>query len=83
MMNPKKHAVTVKEVLEVFKNCLELSEKDIAFCFGMSKMSVVNELTSAKAYDKMMFVEFLEFIGRIAYTKYRAPGDPISEYQLY
>jgi hypothetical protein len=45
MRNPKKNAVTVKECINVFKVCTDLSEKDIAFCFGMCKMSVINELT--------------------------------------
>jgi len=26
---------------------VQMAEKDVAFCFGMSKMSVVNELTQS------------------------------------
>ena len=36
----------------------------------MSKMTVRDEVANHAEYDKLRFPEFLEFIGRIAYTKY-------------
>lgn len=33
-------------------------------------MTVRDEIQSREEYDKLRFVEFLEFIGRVAYTKY-------------
>ena len=39
--------------------------------YGMSKMTVVSEMQSYKAYQKMEMVEWLEFIGRISDLKYR------------
>jgi hypothetical protein len=52
-----------------------MAEKDISFCFGMSKMTVVKESLNYKDYQTMKFVEFLEFIGRIADIKFRGSAD--------
>lgn len=43
-----------------------LSDEDLNYCFGMSKMTVIDELTHAKKYFKLKYVEFLEFIARLA-----------------
>lgn len=60
---------------EGFRNCLEivtrgsdieLSEKEARFCFGMSKMTVKDEMKNHQEYDKLRFPEFLEFLGRVA-----------------
>lgn len=60
---------------EGFRNCLdivtrgsdiELSEKEARFCFGMSKMTVKDEMKNHQEYDKLRFAEFLEFLGRVA-----------------
>ena len=50
---------------------LGVTEQDITYAYGMSKMTVVAEVPQYAAYMKMEFVEFLEFIGRIASAKYR------------
>ena len=42
------------------------------FCFGMSNMAVTNEPAQYKQYGIMEFVEFLEFIGRVADCKFRS-----------
>ena len=50
---------------------IDVSEKDIALAYGMSKMTVVDELKHYKQYGKMEFVEWLEFIGRISDIRFR------------
>eukprot|EP01017_Pseudomicrothorax_dubius_P016222 TRINITY_DN1841_c0_g4_i1.p1 TRINITY_DN1841_c0_g4~~TRINITY_DN1841_c0_g4_i1.p1 ORF type:complete len:342 (+),score=73.87 TRINITY_DN1841_c0_g4_i1:49-1026(+) len=48
---------------------LELSSKEIIKLFSYSKMSIINELDSNKSrisYTSMQFVEFLEFLVRLA-----------------
>jgi hypothetical protein len=47
-----------------------LSQKDALFCYGMSKMTVANENENNKSYFKLLFVEFLEMIGRVADFKF-------------
>jgi len=54
---------------------LSMSEKDVTFCYGMSKMTVYDELNHNDNYFKLKFVEFLEFIARLAHLKYRAMAD--------
>ena len=49
---------------------VELSVKEVRFSFGMSKMTVRDEIGNREEYEKLRYVEFLEFIGRIAWTKY-------------
>ena len=43
----------------------------VIYCFGMSKMHVVDETKYRATYNEMSYVEFLEFLGRCAYYKYR------------
>lgn len=46
--NPTMKALTKKEALNLIKSAgINIPEKDMSFCFGMSKMSVLNELTQA------------------------------------
>ena len=51
---------------------LGMSEKEVTHCYGMSKMTVYNEITQFEKYDQLKFVEFLEFIARLANIKYKA-----------
>ena len=51
---------------------LLLTEKDAYFCYGMCKMTCVNEAEeSTMRYKRLQFVELLELIGRIADVKFR------------
>jgi hypothetical protein len=43
-----------------------LSEKDIQRCFGMSKITTRDEIDDYKLNHQLKFVEFLEFLGRVA-----------------
>ena len=48
-----------------------VSEMDVKFAFGMCKMTVVSEANAFKEYNRIQFVEFLEFIGRLAYIRFK------------
>ena len=41
-------------------------EKDVIWAFALSKSTISNEFTKRKDYNSLIFVEFLEFIWRIA-----------------
>lgn len=45
---------------------LVIKDEVVKYCFGMSKMLVVDDNTNNKQYFKLKFVEFLEFFARIA-----------------
>ena len=69
---PKYESDGLKRCKELIgrKSNVQLSDKETVFCFGMSKMTVRDEVANHAEYDKLRFPEFLEFIGRIANTKY-------------
>ena len=48
-----------------------LNSKDTIFCYGMSKITLANENEKNKNYFKLLFVEFLEMIGRVADLKFK------------
>ena len=48
------------------ENKLGISESNIAFAYGYCHMTVINEARHWKKYLCLEFVEFLEFIGRLA-----------------
>jgi hypothetical protein len=48
------------------------SEKEVTMCFGLSKMTVLDEVNSYDRYHRLTFHEFFEFIGRIAERKGKA-----------
>lgn len=50
---------------------LNVADKDVLFCFAMSKMMVTNEVSNYDKYNKMLWPEFLEFIGRLADIKFK------------
>ena len=55
---------------------LNMNARDAVMCYGMSKMTVVFEMAKGpNPYKKMQFVEFLEFIGRVAEEKYKLVED--------
>ena len=49
---------------------LQLSDKEVKLCYGMSKMTIKDEVKNYEDYKKLKLVEFLEFIGRMAYQKF-------------
>ncbi len=60
-------------VMDLFtkKSDCFLSQKDALFCYGMSKITVANENEQNKNYHRLLFVEFLEMIGRVADFKFK------------
>ena len=52
---------------------LKINLRDVIACYGLSKMTIANEMNfkGANPYLKLIFVEFLEFIGRIAELEYK------------
>lgn len=50
-----------------------MSEKEVRFCFGMSKMTVANEVGKFSDYFMPKLVEFYEFLGRAASIKFEDP----------
>lgn len=49
---------------------MDITEKAIRFCFGMSKMTVKDEVANHDEYEKLKLTEYLEFIGRVAHVKF-------------
>ena len=50
---------------------VNMFDKDAMYCYGMSKMTVVDEVKHSKRYDKCELTEFCEFIARVADLKYK------------
>lgn len=50
---------------------LKMTYTQALFCFGMSKMTTVNESEESNKYKRLQFVEFLEMIGRAADQKFK------------
>ena len=58
---------------------VNMLEKDAFYCFGMSKMTVVDEVHGGlEKYNQMKLVEFFEYLGRAAHLKFSALDDPLS-----
>ena len=51
---------------------INIGVREAVQCFGMSKMTVKDEMVKGyNPYKKLVYVEFLEFLGRIAQEKYK------------
>jgi len=77
---PRKKTFDFSDAHRMFLNdiaCKPVFKNDeIAYCWGLSKMTVVNEKKNYITYNSLVLVEFLEFLGRLAETRY--PGDSIA-----
>ena len=62
----------IQTLTELFfqRSGLELSLQEVRYCFGMSKMTVRDEIKERYEYDRLAFPEFLEFLGRLAHAKW-------------
>ena len=72
--DPRKKYMSMNDALDLMIKLtpVSLTEKDAYFCYGMSKMTVINEAEeSTIRYKRLQFVELLEMIGRIADVKYK------------
>lgn len=69
--------MTLEDAIDLFfkRSDCGLNYKDITYCYGMSKMTVANENDDGKKYDRLLFVEFLEMIVRVADNKYNKGRD--------
>lgn len=47
---------------------LGISLPEVRYCFGMSKMTVKDEIGQRQEYDRLRHPEFLEFLGRVAHA---------------
>ena len=75
------------EITNVIEMCttdsqLGISEKDINFAYGYSHMTIVNEERTWKKYLQLEFVEFIEFIGRIALARFKNSAPDLVEQPL-
>jgi hypothetical protein len=52
------------------KSALNLKDEVVVKVYAFSKMSILDEMSSADAYDRMVFVEFLESLGRLSNALY-------------
>ena len=50
---------------------LDLLPEQISNCWGLSMMTVKNDITGRKNYIEAQFVEFLEFFARLSALKFR------------
>jgi hypothetical protein len=72
-LTPVKRQITIEDVISMFTRgcCVEgLVEAYLKFCFAMSKMAVSDEPKQYAKHFQMVFVEFLEFVGRISHLKF-------------
>lgn len=77
---PRKRYMNLKNSMDLYsvKTNLFSLPSDVTYCYGMSKMTVVQETKSHyQGYFRMNFSEFLESIGRVAHHLYApTPQNP-------
>jgi hypothetical protein len=54
---------------------MEIPDEKLKFCYAMSKMVVTNEALQYAQYNKLLFPEWLEFIGRLGDLRYKNTAD--------
>ena len=67
----------LQDCQELFYHRTGLLNKEIhvTYCFGMSKMTLVNEVKENKKYMNISFTEFIELIARVADYRYKDDAD--------
>ena len=70
---PNKRYMDLNDAIDLLirRTGLFQAEKEIIHCFGMWKITVVNEILNRKDYNSLSLVEFYEFIPRIAEVFYK------------
>ena len=70
---PRKYYMSRKDAIGLFTkdSGVMIGEKEAMYCFGMSKMTVVEETRKANLYDKLELCELCEMICRVADTKFK------------
>lgn len=68
--HPSKNFMIMDDFIDLFmkKTELNLQERELIYSFGMSKMTIINENSEEgdRLYNRLLFVEFLEAIARVA-----------------
>ena len=77
----KNGIIAFDKIIRMLTDTLVVMTRENAFsCFGMSKMTVADEMNGGAAkYNNMRYVEFLEYISRAAFLKYQGIDAPLSE----
>jgi len=70
----RKFFMNKQDALDLVLNIapIGVADQEVLKCFGYSKMVITNDILDREPYDKIHFVELLEFLERIAESKY--PG---------
>lgn len=65
--------LTINGLKHFLENCcdVEVEPRELIKLFAFSKMNILDEMDGEKSNDKMQFVEFLEFITRVADYVYK------------
>jgi len=65
-----------KDVIALFSkdSAAQIPEKVALQCFGMSKMTIINETKDSKKYDRIELAEMCEMICRCADNKFKTAG---------
>ena len=59
-------------LLLTVRSDIKLTKREATYCFGMSKQTCADESKNGgKQYSRLVFHEFLEFIGRAAEQKFK------------
>jgi hypothetical protein len=69
----QKRYMTVKDAIELVNNKGELRflDRQVIKQFGLSKMPHMDAINNPEFPSRMVFVEFLEFFGRVAYEVFK------------
>lgn len=70
---PRKRFMNRKDAVNLFTkdSSVFIGDKEALYCFGMSKMTVVEETRTAKFYNKLELCELCEMICRVADSKFK------------
>lgn len=69
----KNKAFTVAKAFQVMRDLgLNLSDQAVTYAFGMSQSTVDNETKKAGMYERIIFIEFIEYLCRILYTTFKS-----------
>ena len=71
--SPVAPVMTLEGALDllVAKCDMGLNDRDALYCYGMSKMTIIDENNDHRRYETINFVEFLEMVCRAADTKFK------------
>lgn len=72
--------ISLEGYKKLIKNSgLQIKDEVVVKVFAFSKMSILDEMNNADSYDRMVFVEFLESIGRLSNELFGEAGLGLAE----